>query len=488
MAATEMQSTRAMADGLEPHPGRGVRRAALAVGAIAAMALPGFALGAEWEFTPRVTVGETWTDNVTLAGSGLEESEWITELKPGFSLATAGPRTTLQLDYDLQALWFADNSDFNDVYHNAVGTANFTLLPQTLYLDAFTRYDQQNIDPRGSIARSNVFETGNRTDSLVYGVSPYHVGRWGAWGESLVRLQYQAVTYLNTDEGIGTLQDSDTQSISAQLGSPQERRGFSWRAYGSSAKTEFDVSPEYEYAQVGLDLGMPVGLRTRATASGGRESDIAVDTSAGGLDATFWYVGFEWEPSDLQSLSAQVGERFYGTAWEVHWIRRGSRGQLSLDYTEDPTTSSGVLGGDGMFQPGLTPGGTPALDTRVFLRKRASGRASYEFVRSRLEAIIHAEKRIYQDAESGDERSSGARLNYDWDLAARTTLGASVDFERTSYEVTGDNEYLQFSVNVNRQLTRTLSGELRLGNLRRDQDVGTDYTANWISVYLTAEF
>src|SRR5690349_2746480 len=42
---------------------------------------------AEITFTPSVLLRETWSDNANLAPSGLERSNFITELAPAFSVA-----------------------------------------------------------------------------------------------------------------------------------------------------------------------------------------------------------------------------------------------------------------------------------------------------------------------------------------------------------------------------------------------------------------
>jgi hypothetical protein len=461
-----------------------------ALGVLLAGAIAGPAAAQEWVFAPRVTLGQTWTDNVTLAPDGLEESEWITELTPGFTLGRDGPRARLQLDYDLQALWFADNSDFNDQFHQLNGTGNFELAPETLFLDAFARYDQQNINTSGRVAYDNIFQTGNRTDTVVFGASPYHVGRWGTWGESLVRYQYQGTRFTNTDDTTVNVEDSDTNAISASLGSPLAGRRFSWRTSGSTSRTEFDQAPEFRYDRVALDLGLPVGLRTRLTGTVGQESDIEEDSSAGGLDANFWFVGVEWNPNELESFEGRVGNRFYGTAYEFNYTRRGARGELGLSYSEEPTTASGVLGGDDAFVPGTRPGGRPTLDTRVFLQKRLTGRADYELTRSRISAQIFASERSYQDAAGGEETNYGTRLNYDWDLAPRTTLGANLGWERREFDDTGrEDDYGDLGVRLTREITRTLSGSLRASHfLRNSDDAANEYNANQVSLSVDAQF
>lgn len=456
--------------------------------AVAALAAPVAAGAAAWEFTPRVALGQVWTDNIQLAPDGLEESDWITELRPGFTLATEGPRARLSLDYDLQALWFNDFDELDDTYHQLDGNGNFVLLPESLFLDAFARYDQQNVDTSGRMAFSNLFDTGNRTDTFVYGASPYHVGRWGSWGESLVRYQHQAVRYSNTDPGAATVEDSDTNAVSASLGSPAAARGPSWRLGGSYNRTEFEQSREYEYARVALDAGVPVGLRTRLTGTIGQESDVAEDSSRGGLDSSFWYVGLAWTPSELQSLEAQVGERFFGTAWELHWRRRGSRGELTIDYTEEPSTSSGILGDSGIFEPGTGPVGIGSLDARVFVHKRLAGSAGYEFVRSNVMLRVYSDRREYQDAAGGSEKNIGATLDVNWDAAPRTSLGLSTTWQRAEPDSDRRDNYTEIAASLTRTMTRTLSAVLRISHFQRYSSSDDDYKANVASAFLQASF
>ena len=464
------------------HRGRAV---SVAAGLFLAVSPAG---AADWDFTPRVALGQTWTDNISLAADGFEESEWITEFTPGFLLEVEGQRVEAELNYDLQALWYADNSDFNDIYHQLDGVADFVLWPESLYLDTFARFDQENVDAAGPVAYSNLFETNNRTDTLVFGASPYHVARWGGWAESLLRYDYQTVRYSNTDEGTFAPEDSDTNGVTALFGSPSQSRGFSWRTSGSYTRTDFDESPEFEYARVALDVGVPVGLRTRVTATAGQESDVEEDSSAGGLDTGFWYVGLAWEPSELQSLEARVGSRFFGTAWEANWRRRGSRGELVLDYSEEPTTSSGVLGEGDVPETGFRPGGTPTLDTRVFLLKRFSANASYELTRSTLVARVYTDRRQFQDAAGGTEKAYGATLSYDWEAAVRTQVGMTLDWESREFEFDRQDDFGELTLRLTRQLSRALSGVLRASHFLRNSDAEEDYRVNQVSLSVEASF
>ena len=493
MVPMAMQTLSLIQAAFEPLRRSAWGRWARALCMLTAAVLPAGIFAADWDFEPRVILGQNWTDNVTLAPSGAESSEWITELKPGFSLSTDGQRVKLDLDYEAQALWFADNSDFDEVYQTARGAATFALVPRTLFMDAALRYGQQGIDPSAQLDYTNLFNTGNRTDVLFYKANPYHVGRWGSWGESLVSYEWQEIRYRNIDEGAGEfLEDSNLQIVSASLGSPSDRAGVSWRLSGSSLSTEYEQAPEFRQDRVMVDLGMPVGSFTRATVVAGRESDIAADISEGGLDSTFWYLGFEWEPSELQSLRVRGGERYYGTAWDVQWMRRGSRGELRVEYSEDPTTASGVLSSDDVFSPGFQPGPVPTLDTRVFLRKSLFGIASYELDKATIGVRIFHDRRQFEDDFSESERNFGAALNFDWHFAPRTTLGTSLDFNRLTLDDSdNDSDWWGLTARLTRQLTRTLSGTLSGEHRRQTLDETGDELrsrANRIALYLTATF
>ena len=454
-----------------------------------ALAWPLGAGAAQWDFTPRVSLGATYTDNVALAEDGLEDSEWITELRPGFSLTGEGARVRLNLDYDVQALWFADNSDFNDTFHQASGTGNFILVPESLFLDSFLRLDQQNIDTSGRVSFSNLFQTDNRTDALVFGASPYHVGRYGSWAESLLRFDYQGVRYQGTDPTTINVEDSDTQAISGWFGTPERAGGLSWRTRASYSRTEFEEAREFEYGQAALELGVPAGMRTRLTATGGVESDVQEDPSVGGFDESFWSVGLDWNPDERQSLSLSVGERYFGTSYAASYSRRGSRGSFELSYTEDPTTSGLQLGDDGIFQPGQRPGGSATLDTRVFLSKRFSATARYELVRSTITGRVYSDRRTFEDGSGDTEDVAGATLGFDWAVAPRTTVGLSADFEQRDFGgAQGQDDYLDLGVRVVREITRTLSGTFRVSHFTRDSDAGEEYSANVATLSVEGRF
>jgi hypothetical protein len=68
---------------------------------------------AEWTIQPRLTVMETYTDNVRMGGlgggGGGGGSEFITQINPGVAITGVGRRINTSINYTLNNLFFAKN-------------------------------------------------------------------------------------------------------------------------------------------------------------------------------------------------------------------------------------------------------------------------------------------------------------------------------------------------------------------------------------------
>ena len=442
----------------------------------------------EWDLAKRVETGVFYTDNVRAAPDGFEESEWVASLQPGITLSATSARGEMDLRYDAQALWYQENSDFDDVYHNFRGDGQLILVPNRLFLDGLARYEQVNIDPFRRLTTGNIAQTDNRADVAIYGFSPWYTRAFGNWAESLTRFTYNAVRYQDTDTIRTRAQDSDHNAIFGQLGSQRGKPGLSWQTTVGYQRTDFLYSPEIEYSRAALDLGYPVGLRTRVTGTVGIESDFLEDRSAGGFDEEFWLVGFATAPTELQSFSASIGRRLFGTTWEMNWRRQGTRGDLDVSYTEVPSTANqNLIDGSG----GL-PGGTaglPTLNADLFLARRLTGRATYNLTRTRLAASVYGEQRERAATEGLDDEVYGLRLSADWDAAIRTRVNGYVSYERRDLSrVQGSSERYELGLSVRRNITRVLFAEARYNYLTRDVDFGADDGINTVGIIFGAEF
>ncbi|ADJ28643.1 PEP-CTERM system associated protein [Nitrosococcus watsonii] len=106
--------------------------------------------GSEWKFTPLLAGGEIYTDNVTLAPRGEEESDFITQITPGFFLRGTGSRLRLGANYFMQNLLFAKDSDRNTTFHRFLGSARAELAEDHLFFDLRASVFQALVSPTGA--------------------------------------------------------------------------------------------------------------------------------------------------------------------------------------------------------------------------------------------------------------------------------------------------------------------------------------------------
>ena len=449
-----------------------IRSALLLAGAFAAAGAT-----AETRVEPRIGVGGVYVSNVTLAPSGQEDDDWVAELKPGISIMHDSSMLKLDLDYDLQALFYADNGDYDDQFSNFLGSGVVELVPDRLFIDLDGRYEQRDIDPAGPAATSNLFRSGNRTDLGSWQVSPWYRQPFGDVAEGKLRYTYGQYNFRNSDAGAqpvpgSNLQDSSQQRVDVGLGSPEDAKGWIWRLDYLNSNVDYDLADDYKYERAGAEVGMPVGARNHIVLAAGGESDFENGQDAGGLNGTWWNVGWRWRPTNRQSLEARVGDRFWGNDYLFRWARKGSRGDLSLEYIEQPVTF-------GAIEFGESGGGTISADrivSQAYLSKRLSGTMTYAAAHSDWRVQVYWDQRDYlRSAQaaasfSKDEEYAGIRAGTRWQASARTRIDFDVDWYSRNL-AQGDVDTVELSVALVRQLTPQL--EARLAGSWNDQNADT---------------
>lgn len=81
----------------------------------------------EWQITPRISVGTTFSDNIRLAPSDEAESDLVLQVDPGVSVRKQGGRLELRFDYTAQGLLYTQQGEtkLNNKLLGS-GTADFT--------------------------------------------------------------------------------------------------------------------------------------------------------------------------------------------------------------------------------------------------------------------------------------------------------------------------------------------------------------------------
>ena len=322
--------------------------------------VPDDVLAAEWRITPTLGIEETYTDNLRLAPRGREESDWVTEVSPGFSVSAEGARLRLRADYSFQYRFYAKNSDENGHNHSLSSNALWDVWNKELFLEGSAYVAQQNISPLGQVAASNANVTGNRTETRQATVSPYWVRNLGNWARLNARY-----TYTKSDSsGDFSVYDSQGNAVNLGVSSGPAFGYLGWGLNYSYTKTE-SSSNSFESRESENTVGnvrYQILPTFALTATLGYESQDYTDLRRGSTSGQSWSVGGDWAPSPRTRVSGSFGERYFGNTYKLDASHRTRLTTWTISYSEDVTDAPFIAGVP------LTADTTAAVD-RLFISR-----------------------------------------------------------------------------------------------------------------------
>jgi uncharacterized protein (PEP-CTERM system associated) len=449
---------------------------------------------AETKFSPRVGVEATWTDNVALAGPGTDRNdEYIGKVAPGFQLSHTTQRLKAFLDYELQALFFENESDNNEVFHKGALGAELEAVPDWLYFALAGARDQVVVDPAQPSSVDNLFSVRNIADSTSGRItsSMRHDFRLARLDVNYSRgfVKYDAAQ--NTDPALTNGNGSDNDDASLFLGSSDQDAKVTWAVgyrhervkYDDEGQAQFQ-NQDFKYDRADLELGFGLTRALRLIARGGRESDSPPGTASdGGLDVAVWQGGFSWQPESRNELRMLAGHRFYGASYEALWRRTSRFLTMELSYNEEPTTQTQQR----LLRPTPGPDNTTIvqigprfgrLTSDAYILKRFSGQIALKGRVTEISLLVDVEKREYTQLADIKDESRSASL-----LAARQ-IGPRVRLEvQTSYSSVdlreGDSyDEQRYALRLVRRIG--VSANLNLSGNHIERSGVNEYDANWI--------
>lgn len=287
----------------------------------------------EWKVTPRLALSETYSDNILLAPSGSEQSEWVTQVNPGVSIEGKGADLRVQADYTLQNLIYANDSSRNNFHHQLATNANATLVDNTLFLDASGSISQQATSLLGPQSNQNV-NPGNVTDVSTYSVSPYLVHRFGSTAVGQLRFTHDAAS-----SGAGGLSDSTANRVDLRLNSGASFRDLGWGVTYTDEKADYDLRPDVESKVLTGTASYPVLPKLRVVATAGYEKNNFTYLPGQEPKGSFWSAGLNWAPTTQTGMNASVGERFFGKTYAFGFNHRTAQTTWLASYSEDITST-----------------------------------------------------------------------------------------------------------------------------------------------------
>jgi hypothetical protein len=390
-----------------------------------------------------ISLGELYTDNLTLASSGRpKQTSWITQVQPFIKSAYSSPRFSGVLDYELTGYVYAGQSGHNQLTQDLQAQGTLTVLPQHLFVDGTALYGSAVIDNQLPSGSGTYFLSGNRANVARATLSPYWVQDLGDVGTAMLRYSYGRVMY-NTHgiaaqrgDVLSGIPDITSNAVQFTVESPKDRN-WGWNLGLSDQRIDPDFGRGVEYSLAKLGAYYQVSLNTRLLADAGKESNFLPDGTIDQLGANFWDVGFAWS-NGRDDLKALVGHRFYGRSYNFSWSRNAALLTTTVSYREQPTDINQQLLGENPGQVITAPvgiSGIPSLRERqVYLMKRATASATYEMPKSRLRVSLYDERRTYFLLDNGRERIANANIDWLFNMGALTTLTPTVAWQRYQFQ------------------------------------------------------
>lgn len=255
---------------------------------------------------PRLTIAETFTDNVALVNSG-KQAEQITEISPGIRITSDGRRVKAYLDYALTGVVYAQNSSLRRSQNALNMFGSLEALDKWMYLDFSGTIAQQSISALGTQSSANTLINPNKTEVSSYRLSPYFRGRLGAFVNYEARYS-RTVTHsasalasgVTTSDGVVNL-SGDTAFKNLLWSADVHRQSM---AYSAGRSTEADS----------IDVGLSYSVTPQfiVFANAGRESSnyTSVDKQMYETNS----LGATWSPTDRSRFSVSRARRSFGEA------------------------------------------------------------------------------------------------------------------------------------------------------------------------------
>ncbi len=472
------------------------------------------AYGGDWSVEPRITIGETYTDNVTLSASETKQEEYITEISPGISLTGKGRRMELVLNYQLQKLLYAEENSRNNTNHQLQANANGELAKDHFFIESRASIGQQIISSEDGVAVDNL-NIGNRAEVRTFGLSPYYKNDFGGYVDTLVRYMIDVVQF---EEGAT---DSENHRTELDLSSGRKFARTSWGLRYSKEnvirETGEDIRYENLFGEIRYRLGKHVSALARA---GSEQNDLGQTQTTAFENGDYWEAGLGWQPNtrflldmlygdnsksvDLNwdptsRTSLQIGWRDRdvglnpGSVWKGSFSLRTRRSNWQASYSEGTTTDQQLAGDfEGSVESDLQSivvNDIFGLSDEISIRKRGQVSFAYNLKKSELTVSMYNEQREFQESDV-EEIARGGSASYNWRISPRTNLIMGVGRQDHSFLATNrEDKLVDYDLGLNRDIGRSINLSFTYSHLSRNSsDVSQGYEENRINFQALIRF
>jgi uncharacterized protein (PEP-CTERM system associated) len=476
------------------------------------------------QIQPRISVRETYTDNVALSPGDQKKSDFITAIAPGFRVTDQTARIDLHIDYSLNNLFYARDRDRNTLNHQLQGSSKFEFVEDLFFLDTRAQISQQAVSLLGSIGADDSTSDNIRT-FRSYSLSPYLRKRFGR--QFAVEARY-TFSQVSSNAATAALTNSTGNRVSLGVESGPAYNQLGWGINFIDDRVDYENFNDTTFQSLTGTGRYRINKGLFAIGSLGYDKNDYFTTGDKPEGAAF-SLGFDWRPTQRTSFTASAGRRYFGSTYNLAFLHRTRRTAWDISYTQGLQTSRSqfIVPPAGLDRdqiedslrltnPGLTDEelrqrtddiitrfGTNVQTNIVFVEKRWRGLFALNLAKS---DILLSAFDVVRDSEvtqsfsifnnAGDfslsrvikQSGVGARWNYR--LTARNQASIGLNLSRFRFvDIQRTDNTSAFNMGISRKLSRDASGSLNYRYLQRDSNFGSgEYDENAIFGSITATF
>lgn len=291
---------------------------------------------------PRISVMETWTDNLRLSDSSKDQA-LITVLSPGINISSYGGSLRGSLDYSLNGIAYLKTDVPSRVQNALTANGQAELISNTFFVDANASIGQQNASAFGLQSAPSLGTGGTTNVSTQFNpnqhetgtlmVSPLLRGSLGSLADYELRGNFTRTEARGTSLG-----DSHGRGGSLRV-SGQNPGLLGWWLQAMTQKTYSATTQPYGLSALTAGLTWRPDPDWSVSVNAGRERN---DYRGGGAQqGTTAGVGAQWTPTPRTRIGADWQRHSYGNSHSLSFEHRMARSVWRLADTQAVTLGTG---------------------------------------------------------------------------------------------------------------------------------------------------
>ena len=293
--------------------------------------------GRNFTVTPRVSLTETYSDNVNLSSTN-RQSEFTTEISPGIRIASDAGRLKGSFDYSLTQVLYAKNSDKNELQNSLNAAGSYEAIDNWAFLDFGSTIAQRSISAFGAQSLNNTNLNSNRTEVSTYRLSPYIRGHFSSFADYEIRYRLDS-----TKSKSSLISDVDTKESSIRLNGDTSFSKLRWSSDLVDQNIDYSAGRNISSDRLNINLTYAVDPQLDVILIGGREENNYTSLNKEGHNSKG--LGLNWRVSDMTKISGQTERRYFGSTHNFNFEHRTPRTAWSYTDSKSVSTSTATASG-----------------------------------------------------------------------------------------------------------------------------------------------